>query len=117
MANKPNRFNNDAVFDSLVAGVQSHSDRNLFVSTDVSEATREDIVDLNVDILQNDLEVGGALPSFPPTIDPVPSHNSSRKTNMAAPIDDDHKHWKKIVFSKPTNTKSTHVEEAINVQI
>lgn len=98
MANKPNRFNNDAVFDSLVAGVQSHSDRNLFLSTDVPEATREDIVDLNVDILQNDLEVGGALPSFPPTIDPMPSHNSSRKTNMAAPMDDDHEHWKRLFF-------------------
>lgn len=73
MANKSNRFNNDAVFDSLVAGVQSNSDRNLFLSTDVPEATREEIVDLNVDILQNDLEVGGASPSFPPTIDHAPS--------------------------------------------
>lgn len=45
-----------------------------------------------------DLEVGGALPSFPPTIDPVPSHNSSRKTNMAAPMDDDHEHWKRLFF-------------------
>lgn len=79
MANKPNRFNNDAVFGNFVAGVQSHSDRNLSLSSDVPEATREEIVDLNVDILQNDLEVGGASPSFPPTIDPAPSHNLSAK--------------------------------------
>lgn len=98
MANKPNRSHNDAVFDSLVAGVQSHNDRNLFLSDDVPEATREEIVDIDVDILQNDLEVGGASPFFPPTSDPAPSHNSSRKTNMAAPIDDDHEHWKRLFF-------------------
>lgn len=98
MSNKPNRSHNDAVFDSLVAGVQSHNDRNLFLSDDVPEVTREEIVDLDVDILQNDLEVGGASPFFPPTIDPAPSHNSSRKTNMASPIDDDHEHWKRLFF-------------------
>lgn len=67
--------------------------------------------------LQNDLEVGGASISFPPVIDPAPSHNSSRKTNMAAPIDDDNEHWKRLFFLKPTNTESTHVEEAINCRI
>lgn len=122
MANKPNRSHNDCIevyinFDILVAGVQSHNDRNMFLSDDVPEVTREEIVDLDVDILQNDLEVGGASPSFPPTIDPAPSHNSSRKTNMAAPIDDDHEHWKRLFFSKPTNTKPTYVEEAINCRI
>ena len=94
MDNQPNRGINDTVFDSLVEGVQSHKDRNQFLS--VPEAAREEIVSLNVDEYFSDSEVGGATPSV--EIDSAQSHNPLRQISMAAPIDEDHQHWKKLFF-------------------
>jgi hypothetical protein len=98
MANKPNRSDNDAVFDSLGAGVQSHYDRSNFLSVGVPDAVREETVGLTIDNSQGFCEVGGVSPSL---IDPVTSQNAVRKTNMAAPIDEgdqDHMHWKQLFF-------------------
>lgn len=99
---------------SLVAGLQSHYDRCQFLSVDVPEAAREEIIGLTIDNdSQNVSEVGGASPSFPPpglmdvapsqslmrkTKMAAPSQSPMRKTNMAAPTDEneeDHVQWKK----------------------
>ena len=86
MDNQPNRGINDTVFNRLVEGVQSHKDRNQFLS--VPEAAREEIVSLNVDEYFSDSEGGGTTPSV--EIDSVQSHNPLRQISMAAPIDEDH---------------------------
>ena len=102
MENQPNRGINDTVFDSLVEGMQSHKDRNQFLS--VPEAAREEIVSLNLDEYFSDLEVGGASQSV--EIDTAQSHNPLRQISMAAPIDEDHQHWKKLFFPKSKNDQS-----------
>jgi hypothetical protein len=65
MASRPDRTY-DAVFDSLVSGVQSHHDRDFQVlSVNVPDAVREEIVQ-NIDFSSN---VGGASsPSFAPQV-------------------------------------------------
>lgn len=73
---------------SLVAGLQSHYDRCQFLSVDVPEAAREEIIGLTIDNdSQNVSEVGGASPSFPPPglMDVAPSQSPMRKTKIAAP--------------------------------